>query len=109
MPLAGFVASEDLYVIALAVEILPGGGVLPGRVFRAAQIQRLKLADGGGNHAADVDARNGHRQQADGGEHAEAAADIVGHHKALPAVLIGQGFQHAAPGVGGGEDVFVGI
>ena len=41
------------------------------------------------------------------GQDAEAAADVVGDDEAGPAGLVGQGFEHAALCVGGGEDVLV--
>ncbi len=89
--------------------MLAGGGVLPGGVLGAAQVEPGQLRDRGVDHAAHVDPGDGHRQQADGGEHAEAAAHVVGHHEALPAVGDGEGLEHAAGGVGSGEDMLVGM
>ena len=89
--------------------MLPGGGILPGRVLRRAQVQGLQLCDGAVDDQAHVDAGHGHGQQAHRGQHTEAAAHIVGHHKALPAPVVGQGLEGAAFGVGGGEDVLVSL
>ena len=102
---AGLIAAENLNGVALAVQVLTGGGILPGGVFGAAHIERLKLTDRGGDDTADINAGNGHREQADRGENAETAADIIGNHKALPAVGVGQRLQHAAMRVGGGKDM----
>ena len=106
---AGLIAAENFNGVALAVEILPGGGVLPGGIFGAAHIQRLKLTDCCSDDPADIDAGNGHREQTDCGEDTEAAADIVGNNKALPAVGIGERLQDAALCVGGGKDMLPGV
>ena len=89
--------------------MLSCGGILPGGVFGGTQIQGLQLLNGGVDHAHHVDTGHGHGQQTHGGQHAEAAAHIVGHHKAGPALGVGQGLEHAAVGVGGGENVLVSL
>ena len=89
--------------------MLAGGGVLPGRIFGRGEAQGLQLLNGRVNDPAHIDAGHGHGQQAHRGQHAETAAHIIGHHEGLPAVGIGQRLQHALVGVGGGEDVLVGL
>ena len=106
---AGLIAAENLNGVALAVQVLAGGGILPGGVLGAAHIKGLKFADCGGDDTADIDPGNSHRKQTDRGKDAEAAADIVGNHKALPAVGVGQRFQYTPLGIGGGKDMLSGI
>ena len=64
---AGFVAAEDLNAVALVVQILPGGSILPGGVCVAALVQGGKFADGGIDDLADVYPGDSHGKQTDSG------------------------------------------
>ena len=104
---ARLVAGQQLNAVALAVEQLPRRGVLPCGILGGAQVERLHLCDSRVYHAAHVDTRDCHRQQADRGQDAEAPADVVRHNEALPAVLLCKAVEHALVLVGGGEYMLV--
>ena len=84
--------------------MLPRGGILPGRVLGRALIHRGEGGDGGLDHGVGVNAGGGHGQQTHGGQHAEAAAHVVGNDEGLPAGLVGHALENAAVRVRGGDD-----
>ena len=78
------------------------------RVFRAVVVgagqegfARFRRARHG---RVDIHTGSRHRQQADRGQHGEAAADVVRHNKGLIALVVRQLFERAARLVGRGED-----
>ena len=89
--------------------MLARGGILPGRVFGRLRAHGGKGFDGRADHGLHVDAGGGHRQQADGRQHAVAPADVVRDDERLPALFIRHVLEHAAVGVRRGEDVFFGL
>ena len=104
-----FVAGEDLGRLAELIQVLARGGILPGGVFGRLRTHGGKGLDGLADHGLHVDAGGGHRQQADGRQHAVAPADVVRDDERLPALFIGHVLEHTAVGVRRGEDVFFGF
>ena len=104
-PDPGLVGGQNLDLLALLVEIAAGGGVLPGRVGGqlrlAAGLHHVRRAL---HQLVQVNARHGDGQQAHGGEHAVAAAHVVGHHVGVVALRAGQGLEGPPGLVGGGVD-----
>ena len=106
---ARLVAREDLHGLAALIERLARGGVLPAGVRLAALVERGERLLGDGEDLFNVDARGAERQQADGGEHAVAPADVVGNDEALPPGGVRLALESAAARVGRGEDAGVGL
>ena len=108
-PEAGLIGRQDLDLLAAAVQLVPGGGVLPRgvgtHVRRRAGVHHLA---GAVHQGVDVDARHGDGQQPHGGQHAVPAAHVVGHHKRLIALGVRQRLQRASVPVGGGVDALGG-
>ena len=88
--------------------MLSRGGVLPDGVIRAAPVERAEGGYGLVDDGGDVDAGDGHRQEAHGGQHAVAPAHVTGDGETLPALGVGHGAQHAAGDVRRREDVALG-
>ena len=103
------IAGEDLGRLAELIQVLARGGVLPRGVFGGLRVHGGEGFDRLADHGLHVDAGGGHRQQTDGGQHAVAPADVVGHDERLPALLVGHLLEHAAAGVRRGEDVLFGL
>ena len=89
--------------------MLARGGILPGGIFWRLRAHGGKGFDGLADHGLHVDAGGGHRQQADGRQHAVAPADVVRDDERLPALFIRHVLEHAAVGVRRGEDVLFGL
>ena len=106
---AGLVADHDLGALALVVQDVADGGVLVAVVLlqRGVVVQLHGLL-GAAHQGVDVRAGHGDGQQAHGGEHRVAAAHVIGHHKGLVALFVGQVLQGALGLVGGAEDALPG-
>ena len=106
---AGLVADHDLGALALVVQDVADGGVLVAVVLlqRGVVVQLHGLL-GAAHQGIDVRAGHGDGQQAHGGEHRVAAAHVIGHHKGLVALFVGQVLQGALGLVGGAEDALPG-
>ena len=89
LPPARLIAAQQLDGLAAAVQQVADGGILPRGVFKRADVQLLAGTGRAEHHVHRGDARNGHRQQADGGQHAVAAADIRRDDEGLVALLRG--------------------
>ena len=61
-PEARLVACENFDGVALRIELLARGSVLPCGIFGRAQVERTQLRDGGVYDALHIDAGDGHRQ-----------------------------------------------
>ena len=85
----GLEAREQLDLLALTVELVAHGGVLPRGiaviVFRAERHHLLRTA----HEFIQINARDGDGEKTNGGEHAVASADVVGHDEFLVSLLIG--------------------
>ena len=85
------------------------GGVLPGGiaviVFRAERHHLLRTA----HEFIQINARDGDGEKTNGGEHAVASADVVGHDEFLVPLLIGEGLERAFVRVGRGVDALRGL
>ena len=92
---ARLIAAQQLDGLAAAVQQVADGGILPRGVFKRADVQLLAGAGRAEHNVHRGDARNGHRQQADGGQHAVAAADIRRDDEGLVALLRGHLAQRA--------------
>ena len=100
----GLVAAEDLHAAARAVEAVAGGGVAPGGVGEVLGLADLAHLLRAGEELLHIDAGDGDGQQAHGGEHAVAPADVIGDHEGLPALPVSESPQCALVGVRGGVD-----
>ena len=105
----GLIAHQQLGGLAGLIEGVTGGGILPGGVVQAGDSQGLHGLGGAPHQGVEVNAGHGDGQQAHGGEDGEPAADGVGHHEFLIALLVGQALQGALVGVGGGVDAAAGF
>ena len=101
-PERGIIAGQKLNGAAGAVQLIPDGGILPGGAVVGGVLT-------GGHHLRrarhqllNVHTGHGDGQQAHGCEDGVAAADVVRHHKRLPALRVGQGLQSAFLPVCGG-------
>ena len=105
----GLEAREKLHLFALTVELVAHGGVLPGGiaviVFRAERHHLLRAA----HEFIQINARDGDGKKTNGGEHAVASADVVGHDEFLVSLLIGEGLECAFVRVGRGVDALRGL
>ena len=104
-PEAGLIGRQHLDLLAGAVQLIPGGGILPGGVFRHVRLGAdLHHSLGTLHQLADIHPRHGDGQQAHSGEDTVPAADVVRHHEGLVARLIRQSLQRPLAAVGGGVD-----
>ena len=100
----GLVAHQQLDGLSGAIEGVAGGGILPGGVVRAGDVQRLHGLPGPLHQGGGVNARRGDGQQPHGGEDGVAPAHGVGHHEGLVPLAVGEPLERALAGVGGGID-----
>ena len=76
------------------------------RIQSCSIIRSLLHLNSASHQCLDVVSGNGHRQQSYGGEHTVAATHVVGNHKRLVALLVGQVAQSSAARVGDGHNQF---
>ena len=107
--IGGLVGAEQLNLFALAVQQVPGGHILPHGVGHVPLVKGVHGVPCAGHEGFDVGSGHGDGQQAHGGQHGEPAAHVVGHHKGLPAVGVGQGLEGPPGLVGGGVDALIGL
>ena len=106
---ARLIAAQQLDGLAAAVQQVADGGILPRGVFKRADVQLLAGAGRAEHNVHRGDARNGHRQQADGGQHAVAAADIRRDDEGLVALLRGHLAQRAVLRIRRDVDALLGL
>ena len=83
---------------------MPGGGVLPGGVFRPTRGELLHSQTGAAHQGVDVDTGGGDGQQTHGGKDRIPASHRVGYNELLISFRVGQPLQGAAAGICSGID-----
>ena len=105
---ARLVALKDLHGLAVAIQQVPHGGILPDGVLEGTQIVAFLGVGSTVHHLHDVDTGHSQGQQTHGGQHGVAAAHIRRDDEGFPALFRGHLAQSALAGVGDGVDAALG-
>ena len=98
------IAGQELNGPARPVQLVPDGGVPPGRAPEGSLGAGLHHLRRSLHQGGDIHPGHGNGQQAHGGQHAVSAAHVVGDHEGLPSLAVRQGLQGATGLVRGGVD-----
>ena len=108
-PEGWIVAAQNFNGVPGPVQLIPQSGILPcGTIVGAVgtDVHHLSRALHQGLH---IHTGNGDGQQTHGGKDGIAAADVIRHHKGLPALGVRQRFQRTPGLIGGGVDALAGF